>query len=122
LASIGRSITVRGDLFGEEDLVLEGLLEGRIELPNHQLTIGAGARVRADIRAKAVTIRGEVSGNVTATERVDLEQTAVLEGDLACPRLAIQEGARVNGNVTMAAGAPALASTGEEERRAFASR
>ncbi len=101
VANIGKSITIRGEVTGEEDLVIEGRVEGRIELLNHQLTVGPNGHVEAEVIAKEVTIVGHVSGNVTATERAEIQESGRLDGDLASPRLLIQEGAELNGSVTM---------------------
>ena len=101
VASIGKSVVFKGDLSGDEDLEIEGRIEGQIQLPNHQLTIGAHGRVKAQIEAKTVVVVGHVSGNVTATERCEVQASGVVDGDIRAPRLLIQEGAVVNGNIEM---------------------
>jgi cytoskeletal protein CcmA (bactofilin family) len=101
MANIGKSITIKGDLSGNEDLVVEGNVEGRIELPNNQLTIGANGNVKADVNAKSVVIVGKVSGNVSGVERVQIEATGAVTGDVRTPRLVVQEGATLNGSVEM---------------------
>ncbi len=101
MASIGKSVVFKGDLSGDEDLEIEGRIEGQIQLPNHQLTIGAHGRVKAQIEAKTVVVVGHVSGNVTATERCEVQASGVVDGDIRAPRLLIQEGAVVNGNIEM---------------------
>jgi cytoskeletal protein CcmA (bactofilin family) len=101
VANIGKSITIRGDVSGEEDLIIEGRVEGRVELANHHLTVGPNGHIEAEIVAKEVTIIGRVSGNVTATERTEIQESGCLDGDLLSPRLLVQEGAQVNGSVTM---------------------
>jgi cytoskeletal protein CcmA (bactofilin family) len=101
MANIGKSITIKGDLSGDEDLVVEGNVQGKIELPNNQLTIGPNGNVAADVAAKAVVIVGKVSGNVTGTERVEIESTGAVDGDVRAPRLVVQEGAILNGTVEM---------------------
>jgi cytoskeletal protein CcmA (bactofilin family) len=111
MANIGKSITIKGDLSGNEDLVVEGNVEGRIELPNNQLTIGANGNVKADISAKAIVVIGKVAGNVVGMERVQIEATGSVQGDVRTPRLVVQEGATLNGSVEM--GPPArVAQTG----------
>lgn len=72
LANIGKSITIKGDLTGNEDLVIEGNVEGRIDLPNNQLTIGPQGKIKANVHAKAAVIVGHVTGNVSATERIEV--------------------------------------------------
>ena len=74
MANIGKSITIRGEVTGEEDLIIEGRVEGRIELLNHHLTVGPNGQVEAEVIAKEVTIVGHVSGNVTATERAEIQE------------------------------------------------
>jgi cytoskeletal protein CcmA (bactofilin family) len=101
MANIGKSITIKGDLSGNEDLVVEGNVEGKIELPNNQLTIGANGNVAADVSAKTIVVVGKVSGNVSGTERVEIESTGSVDGDVRAPRLVVQEGAVLNGSVEM---------------------
>jgi cytoskeletal protein CcmA (bactofilin family) len=101
MANIGKSISIKGDLTGNEDLVIEGKVEGKVELPNNQLTIGANGQVKAEINAKGVIVIGRVSGNVRGTERIEIQATGVVEGDVAAPRLLVAEGAVVNGSITM---------------------
>jgi cytoskeletal protein CcmA (bactofilin family) len=101
MANIGKSITIKGDLSGNEDLVVEGNVEGRIELPNNQLTIGANGNVKAECSAKSVVVIGKVAGNVTGVERVQIEATGSVQGDVRTPRLVVQEGAILNGSVEM---------------------
>jgi len=110
MAHIGKSISIQGDLTGKEDLVVEGQVEGKIELPDNELTIGAEGRVRAEVRAKTVIVVGHVAGNVSATERLEVQGDGVVDGDVRAPRLIVQEGAVVNGTIEMAKpgdGAPA---------------
>ena len=101
MANIGKSITIKGDLTGNEDLVIEGNVEGKVDLPNNQLTIGEAGKVSADLHAKAVVVIGRVAGNVHATERVQIESSGVVEGDVHSPRLILEEGAVLNGSVVM---------------------
>jgi len=101
VASFGKSIVIKGDLTGDEDLEIEGRVEGQVKLPNHQLTIGAHGRVTAQVEAKTVVVVGHVAGNVHASERVEVQATGVVDGDIHAPRLLIQEGAVVNGSIQM---------------------
>ena len=101
MANIGKSITINGDLTGNEDMVIEGKVEGKVELPNNQLTVGANGTVRAEVNAKAVVVVGRVTGNVNGTERVEIQATGVVEGDVDAPRLVVAEGAVINGAVHM---------------------
>jgi cytoskeletal protein CcmA (bactofilin family) len=101
MANIGKSIAIKGDLTGNEDMVIEGKVEGKVELPNNQLTVGANGTVRAEVHAKAVVVIGRVAGNVHGTERVEIQATGVVDGDVTAPRLVIAEGAVVNGSIHM---------------------
>jgi cytoskeletal protein CcmA (bactofilin family) len=108
--NIGKSVVIKGELSGSEDLTIEGHVEGRIELKENVLTIGANARIRAEVFAKTVIVLGEVTGNVTATEKVDIRDNGSVDGDITSPRVAIAEGAHFRGSVDMqraAAKAPA---------------
>ena len=101
MANIGKSITINGDLTGEEDLVIEGKVEGKVTLPNSVLTIGANGTIKAEVQAKSVVVIGRVSGNVRGTERVEIQATGIVEGDVIAPRLIVAEGAVVNGSIQM---------------------
>ena len=101
MATFGKSIIFKGDLSGDEDLEIEGRVDGEIHLPNHQLTIGAHGRVTAQVEAKNVVVIGHISGNVTASERVEVQASGVVDGDIQAPRLLIAEGAVVNGSIQM---------------------
>jgi cytoskeletal protein CcmA (bactofilin family) len=96
---LGSSIVITGELSASEDLTLYGRMDGRITLPNHTLTIGSQADIRAEIAAKAVVIMGTVTGNVTAGENVAIRATGSVTGDLVSPRLAIEDGGRLHGRV-----------------------
>ena len=82
-----------------EDLTIDGSVEGSIDLGNHTLTIGDGAAVKADLTARTISVSGSVTGNLTASERVVLQPTASVEGDIITPRLMMAEGALVKGKV-----------------------
>jgi cytoskeletal protein CcmA (bactofilin family) len=107
MANIGKSITINGDLTGEEDLIIEGKVEGKVTLPNSQLTIGANGTIKAEVQAKSVVVIGRVSGNVRGTERVEIQATGIVEGDVIAPRLVVAEGAVVNGSIQMTSKASA---------------
>jgi len=115
MANIGKSISIQGDLTGNEDLVVEGKVKGRIELPNNQLTIGEGGNVHAELNAKTIIIVGQVSGNVNASERLEIQANGVVNGDVRSPKLIVQEGAVINGGVEMTKGsAQAAAKPGQK--------
>lgn len=98
-AHIGKSVVIKGELSGSEDLYVDGNVEGKIELRSHSLTIGPNGNVKADISAKTVVIQGKLDGNVSASERVDLRKSAVMTGDVTTQRIAIEEGALLKGKV-----------------------
>jgi cytoskeletal protein CcmA (bactofilin family) len=99
VAHIGKSVVVKGELSGSEDLYLDGEVEGSIELRSHSLTIGPNGRVRANIYAKDVTVHGKVEGNINGTDRVELRKSAVLTGDIATQRIVIEDGAFFKGSI-----------------------
>jgi cytoskeletal protein CcmA (bactofilin family) len=99
VATLGLSISIKGEISGSEDLTVDGQVEGKIDLPEFTLTIGPNATVLADIHAKIVTVFGSVIGSVTAREKADIRKTASVEGNLTCGRLAVQEGAKINGKI-----------------------
>lgn len=99
VATIGISVSIKGDINASEDLTVDGQVEGKIDLPEHTLTIGPNATVVADINAKIVTVFGSVIGTVVAREKADIRKTASIEGSLTCGRLAVQEGATINGKI-----------------------
>lgn len=101
MANIGKSIRIKGDLTGEEDMVIEGKVDGKVELPSAQLTVGANGVVRAEINAKAVVVVGRVTGNVNGSERVEIQGSGVVDGDVTSPKLVVAEGAVVNGSIHM---------------------
>lgn len=101
MATIGKSISFKGDLSGNEDLVIEGTVEGTVSLPSGQLTVGAEGKVRAEVKAKSVVVVGRVTGNLSATDRVEVQSTGIVDGDVRAPRLIVQEGAVINGSVEM---------------------
>jgi cytoskeletal protein CcmA (bactofilin family) len=99
--NIGKSVIIKGELSGSEDLTIEGHVEGRIDLKDNVLTIGANGKIKAEVFAKAVIVLGEVTGNVTASEKVDIRDNGSVDGDIASPRVAIAEGAHFRGSVDM---------------------
>ena len=110
VVNIGKSVVIKGELNGSEDLTIEGHVEGKIELRDHVLTIGPNGRIKAQLFAKSVVVLGEVIGNVSASEKVDIRENGSVEGDITSPRVAIAEGAHFRGSVDMAQkGKPAAA-------------
>ena len=101
VVNIGKSVVIKGELNGSEDLTIEGHVEGKIELKDHVLTIGPNGKIKAQVFAKAVIVLGEVNGNVTASEKVDIRDGGSVDGDIISPRVAIAEGAHFRGTVDM---------------------
>jgi hypothetical protein len=83
--NIGKSVFIKGELSGSEDLTIEGNVEGRIELKDNTLTIGPNGKIRAEVFAKQVIVLGEVTGNVTASEKVDIRDNGSVDGDVTSP-------------------------------------
>jgi cytoskeletal protein CcmA (bactofilin family) len=100
-ALIGKSVVVKGELEGSEDLTIEGQVEGKIELRDHTLTIGPGGRIKAQVFAKAVVVCGELVGNINASESVEIRESGSVDGDIVSPRVAIADGAHFRGSIDM---------------------
>jgi len=123
LVNIGQSIQIKGELTGNEDLTIEGKVDGKISLKDHNLTIGANGRINAEIHAKTVLIIGEVVGNVTVDDKVEVAATGSMRGDIVAPRVVLADGARFKGSIDMdrkpgtpmSAAAPAPASKAAPE-------
>src|SRR6266498_2826540 len=101
IVNIGKSVVIKGELNGSEDLTIEGAVEGTIQLRDHVLTIGPNGRIKAQVFAKSVIVLGEVTGNVTASDKVDIRDNGSVDGDIISPRVAIAEGAHFRGSVDM---------------------
>lgn len=104
LARIGKTIVVRGELKGSEDLIIDGQVEGTVLLTEGRLTIGAGANVSADLTAKDVLILGRLQGNIVASGRVELRAGSTVDGDVRALRLAIEDNAVFRGKVDLTQG------------------
>lgn len=98
-AYVKRSVSIKGELKVEEDLTIEGLVEGRIELQNHNLWIGPNGKAYAEIHAKSVIIAGNVIGDIFASEMVEIKLSGSVAGSITCPRVSLVEGARFKGRV-----------------------
>ncbi len=103
-ARIGKTVVIRGEIKGGEDLTIDGRVEGTIQLTDNRLTIGPNADVQADLSAKDVLVMGKVKGNVAATGRVELRSGCLLEGDVKAMRLAIEDNAVLRGKVDLTQG------------------
>lgn len=100
-ATIGPSITITGDVKGEEDLVIQGRVDGSVDLKNQAVTVGRDGRVKAAIVGRVVTVEGTVEGDLTADEQVILRSAAHVEGDITAPRVVLEDGANFKGLVDM---------------------
>ena len=111
VTAVGPGLTIKGRLTATEHVIIEGVFEGDIVIPDHGVAIGGAAHLRGDVYARAITVLGRVNGNLTAFALIELRSTAVVTGRLASPQLSIEEGARFHGLVdpTKAATAGAVA-------------
>ena len=98
-AHIGKSVNIKGELSGSEDIYVDGQVEGSIQLAGNSITVGPNGRVRANVTAKNVTVGGTLDGNIQASERTELRKTAVVNGDVQTKRIAIEEGAYLKGKL-----------------------
>jgi cytoskeletal protein CcmA (bactofilin family) len=99
IASIGKSVVIKGELSGSEDLYLDGEVEGSIVLNGNSLTVGPNGRVRAHIKAREVIVHGKVDGNILSAQRVELRRSAAVLGDISSQRIMIEDGAYVKGSI-----------------------
>ena len=99
VANIGKSLFIKGQLSGSEDLFIDGQVDGAIEMKGNRLTIGPNGRVKANVSARSAVVQGKLEGNITASDRVDLKQSAIVLGDIATQRISIEDGAYFKGGV-----------------------
>lgn len=109
-AHIGKTICIKGEISGSEDVYVDGQLEGSIQLSGNSLTIGPNGRVHASVAARNVTVGGSLEGNIQATERTEMRKTAVVNGDVQTRRIAIEEGAYFKGKLEILSESKAAAS------------
>lgn len=105
---IGKSVTIRGEISGNEDLYLDGEIQGTVTLPGNRLTVGPNAHVLADLEVRDIVVFGQIEGNIRASGRVDLRQTALIHGDIYTTRLSIEEKASILGRVDIGTGGPTI--------------
>jgi cytoskeletal protein CcmA (bactofilin family) len=117
-AHIGKSVIIKGELSGSEDLYVDGVVEGTIELQSNSLVVGPNGQVRAKVNAKNVTVQGRVEGNIRAIERVELRKSAVIVGDISTQRVAIEEGAYFKGKIDIQRDADKASSKSESRAEA----
>ena len=104
IAHIGKSVQIKGELIGSEDLVVDGIVEGTIELPDYQLTVGENGKLKANVNAKKVVIVGSVKGNIRAIDNVKIRKSGSLVGDLVVAGVIIEEGAYFKGSIDIQKG------------------
>jgi cytoskeletal protein CcmA (bactofilin family) len=110
-ATLGKNVTVKGQIFSREDLVVDGEVEGTIECQEHKLTIGPNAKVQAGLRARDIVIFGSIQGNVEALDKIDIKKEAKLVGDIKTSRIMIEDGAYFKGSIDITKGTAAPART-----------
>jgi cytoskeletal protein CcmA (bactofilin family) len=120
-ARLGKTVVIRGEVKGSEDLVIDGHVEGAISLAENRLTIGPNADVLADLSARDVLIQGRLKGNIVATGRVELRAGSAVEGDVRALRLAIEDNAMFRGKVDLTQGAKSKPDGGGSSASAGAS-
>ena len=101
IATVGPSITIEGDVTGEEDLLIEGRIGGKITLPQNSVTVGSRGRVRAEVTASSITVEGEVEGDLFAEEEVVIRPTGKVRGNIVAPRVSLESGCRFKGSIDM---------------------
>ena len=99
--NVGQSVIIKGEVQASEDLVLNGQVDGRIDLPRHALTVGIGARIQAEIVGRLVIVLGSVAGKLTAREHCDLRADGAMDGPLTTPKLAMADSALFHGTIDM---------------------
>ncbi len=122
-ALIGPSIEIKGNLTGSEDLVIEGRIDGKIDLRQHSVTVGRNGRVKADILGRTIVVMGEVDGNLCGEEQIVLRQTSMVRGNLVAPRVILEDGSNFKGGIDMtpkAAVEPPASRTRESDLRVAA--
>ncbi len=98
---IGSTIKIKGDISGEENLVIEGKVEGTVSLKGHDLSVGQSGEVRADVTASIVRIDGEVTGDITGVEKVVVSKNGRVKGNIVAPRVTLEDGAKFKGSIDM---------------------
>lgn len=100
-ATIGSSIFIKGDVSGDEDLIIQGRIEGKVELRQHNVTVGKSGRVKADITGKVISVEGEVQGNLVADDKIVIRQSGSVRGNIIAPRVSLEDGSKFKGSIDM---------------------
>ena len=98
---IGKSVVIKGEVSCGEDLYIDGQVEGTVDPKRNRLTIGSNGRVKANVNAGVVVVEGKLEGNIQASDRVDVKQSAIVVGDVVTQRISIDEGASIKGSVSI---------------------
>jgi cytoskeletal protein CcmA (bactofilin family) len=100
-ATIGTSIRIKGDLSGDEDLLIQGQIQGKVKLESHNVTVGPSGRVKADIRGRTIRVEGEVVGNLYGEEEIIIRSSGRVQGNLQAPRVTLENGSNFKGSIDM---------------------
>lgn len=100
-ALIGPSLIVKGEILGDEDLMIQGTVEGKVELRKNSVTVGRSGHVKADIYGKSIQVEGEVQGNLFGEEKIVVRQSGQVRGNLSAPRVTLEDGAQFKGSIDM---------------------
>jgi cytoskeletal protein CcmA (bactofilin family) len=107
IATIGKSLVIKGTISGTEDLYIDGEVEGAIELKDNNITVGPNGRVNAGLHARDIVVLGRVKGNVRAIERLEIRKVGSLIGDIITARVVIEDGAYFKGSIDIQKGVTA---------------
>jgi cytoskeletal protein CcmA (bactofilin family) len=116
VAAIGPSISIKGDVVGGEDLLVEGKVEGEIRVKNHSVTVGRSGQVKADVHAKSVVVEGEVFGSLYGQEDVSIRQSGKVQGNIVAPRVTLEDGSTFRGSIDMRSPEQAKPEQGKPEQ------
>ncbi|MBC6905745.1 polymer-forming cytoskeletal protein [Saccharophagus sp. K07] len=116
-AVIGPKITFKGEIIGEEDLLVQGKVEGSIDLKGNHLTIGQQGVVKANLKAKTITIEGTVEGDLIGQERIEIKASSNVKGNLIAARVTLEDGAKFRGSIDMDSSGQAKISTAAPEKK-----
>lgn len=122
---IGTSIVLHGDITGDEDLVVKGKVEGTLNLPNNDIQVDSDGQVKADLKAQKISVAGKVQGNLAGSERVVIQKSGQVDGNIIAPRVVLEDGCKFKGSVEMSPGGPKpqqSAAAAEQPRQAKAER
>ena len=117
VATLGPSLVIRGTLSGQEDLLIEGKVEGEISLRKHSVTVGPKGRVKADIFSKSICVEGEVAGNLFGEDQVTIRRSGKVRGNVTSPRVSLEDGSKFKGAIDMKSPPPARDAEPAEGRR-----